>query len=46
MQNERWLIWIYTQDNEQEIWQNEESWYKSNPGLGKIKKWSFLRRMI
>lgn len=46
MQNERWLIWIYTQDNEQEVWQNEESWYKSNPGLGKIKKWSFLRRMI
>ncbi|MFR2529340.1 MAG: terminase large subunit [Clostridium paraputrificum] len=46
MQNERWLIWIYTQDNEQEIWQNEKSWYKSNPGLGKIKKWSFLRRMI
>lgn len=46
MQNERWLIWIYTQDNEQEVWQNEETWYKSNPGLGKIKKWSFLRRMI
>ena len=46
MQNERWLIWMYTQDNEQEVWQNEQSWYKSNPGLGKIKKWSFLRRMI
>lgn len=45
-QNERWLIWMYTQDNEQEVWQNEQSWYKSNPGLGKIKKWSFLRRMI
>lgn len=46
MQNERWLIWIYTQDNEQEVWQDEKMWYKSNPGLGKIKKWSFLRRMI
>lgn len=46
MQNERWLIWMYTQDNEQEVWQDEQSWCKSNPGLGKIKKWSFLRRMI
>lgn len=43
---ERWLIWLYTQDNEQEVWQDEESWYKSNPGLGKIKKFSFLRKML
>lgn len=42
----RWLIWLYTQDNEQEVWQDEKSWYKSNPGLGKIKKWSFVRGMI
>lgn len=42
----RWLIWLYTQDDEKEIWQDEKSWYKSNPGLGKIKKWSFLRQMI
>lgn len=46
IENERWLIWIYTQDNEQEVWQDELSWYKSNPGIGKIKKWSFLRRMV
>jgi phage terminase large subunit-like protein len=46
VEEERWLIWMYTQDSEEEVWQNEESWYKSNPGLGKIKKWSFLRRMI
>lgn len=46
VENERWLIWLHTQDSEQEIWDNEESWYKSNPGLGIIKKWSFLRRMI
>lgn len=46
MINERWLIWMYTQDNEQEIWQDESTWYKSNPGIGKIKKWTFLRRMI
>jgi len=42
----RWLIWLYTQDNETEIWQDEKSWYKSNPGLGVIKKWSYLRQMI
>lgn len=42
----RWLIWLYTQDNEQEIWKDERTWVKSNPGLGKIKKWSFLRNMI
>lgn len=42
----RWLIWMYTQDNEQEVWQDESSWVKSNPGIGKIKKWSFLRGMI
>lgn len=42
----RWLIWLYTQDSEQEIWQDEKSWCKSNPGLGVIKKRSFLRKMI
>lgn len=42
----RWLIWLYTQDSEAEIWQNEKSWVKSNPGIGTIKKWSFLREMI
>lgn len=42
----RWLIWLYTQDNEREIWQDEESWYKSNPSLGVVKKRSFLRQMI
>lgn len=46
MLNERWLIWMYTQDSEREVWQDETSWSKSNPGLGKIKKWSFLRQMI
>lgn len=41
-----WLIFLYQQDSEEEIWQNEQSWYKSNPGLGIIKKWSFLRQMV
>lgn len=42
----RWMIWLYTQDSEAEIWQDEESWYKSNPDLGTIKKKSFLRQMV
>ncbi|MGL5712574.1 MAG: terminase large subunit [Paraclostridium sp.] len=46
MDRPRWLIWLYTQDSELEVWQDESSWVKSNPGLGKIKKWSFLRDMI
>ena len=45
-ESERWLIWLYTQDSEQEIWQDEKMWVKSNPGIGVIKKWSFLRRMV
>jgi phage terminase large subunit-like protein len=46
MDRPRWLIWLYTQDTEQEVWQNEKTWVKSNPGLGVIKKWSFLRQMV
>lgn len=42
----RWLIWLYTQDNEREVWEDEDSWYKSNPSLGVVKKKSFLRQMI
>ena len=26
-----YLPWLYTQDSEEEIWQDEQSWYKSNP---------------
>lgn len=46
LERPRWLIWLYTQDSELEVWQDESSWIKSNPGLGKIKKWSFLRDML
>lgn len=43
---ERLLPWLYTQDSEQEIWQNEKTWQKSNPSLGIIKKWDYLRTQI
>ncbi|MDQ7095953.1 terminase large subunit [Desulfosporosinus sp. PR] len=46
LERPRWLIWIYTQDSEAEIWQDEKTWVKSNPGLGVIKKWSYLRGMV
>jgi len=46
LERPRWNIWLYTQDNEKEIWQDESSHMKSNPGLGVIKKRSFIRQML
>lgn len=43
---ERFLPWLYTQDSEQEVWANERSWLKSNPTLGIVKKWDYLREQI
>ena len=43
---ERYLPWLYTQDSEQEIWQDENSWYKSNPTLGIVKRWDYLREQV
>lgn len=42
----RWLIWLYTQDSESEVWQDRNSWLKSNPNLGVCKKWSYLDNLI
>ena len=41
-----WAIWWFSQDSEEEIWQDKSSWVKSNPGLGVIKKWSYLEKMV
>lgn len=43
---ERLLPWLYTQDSEQEIWNDEKTWEKSNPSLGMVKKWDYLRTQI
>lgn len=43
---ERLLPWLYTQDSEQEIWQDPKTWQKSNPSLGIVKKWSYLETQI
>lgn len=44
--SERLLPWFYTQDSEQEVWQNRASWVKSNPTLGIVKKWDYLDEQI
>lgn len=43
---ERFLPWLYTQDSEQEIWQDRRTWVKSNPTLGIVKKWEYLDEQI
>lgn len=43
---ERTLPWLYTQDSEQEIWTDEKTWEKSNPSLGTVKRWEYLREQI
>lgn len=43
---ERMLPWLYTQDSEAEIWQDERTWVKSNPTLGTVKKWDYLREQL
>jgi phage terminase large subunit-like protein len=41
------LPFLFEQDSEQEIWQDETSWEKSNPSLRYgVKKWSKLRRDV
>lgn len=42
----RWLVWLYTQDSEAEVWNDEQSWQKSNPMLGVVKKPSDLRDLV
>lgn len=44
--SERLLPWLYSQDSEQEVWTNEKSWVKSNPTLGIVKKWDYLREQV
>jgi phage terminase large subunit-like protein len=43
---ERYLPWLYTQDSEQEVWQNKKSWMKSNPTLGIVKRWDYLEEQV
>lgn len=42
----RYLPWLYTQDSEQEIWNDKNSWVKSNPSLGMVKRWDYLEEQV
>lgn len=47
----RKLPWMYTQDSEREVWDTDENgiskaWEKSNPSIGHVKKWSYLRDRV
>lgn len=47
----RKLPWFYTQDSEREVWDTDENgisklWEKSNPSIGRVKKWSYLRDRV
>lgn len=47
----RKLPWLYSQDSEAEVWETNEqginpAWQKSNPSVGVIKKWSYLRDRV
>lgn len=43
---ERYLPWLYTQDDEQEVWNDPSSWMKSNPTLGVIKRLDYLQAQV
>lgn len=47
----RKLPWLYTQDSEHEVWNTRQdginrAWQKSNPSIGYIKKWSYLKDKV
>lgn len=45
IQDDTFLPWIYELD-ERDEYKNPKCWIKSNPGLGTIKKFEFLQRMV
>lgn len=42
----RYLPWLYTQDSEQEIWNDSSTWQKSNPTLGMVKRVDWLEEQV
>ena len=43
---ERLLPWMYTQDSEEEVWQDPRSWRKSNPTLGTVKREEYIELQL
>lgn len=44
--SKRYLPFLFTQDSEQEIFTNRNSWYKSNPTLGIVKRFDYLEEQV
>jgi phage terminase large subunit-like protein len=44
--DERVLPWLYTQDSQEEIFNDPKTWIKSNPSLGEIKQVSYLEDLM
>lgn len=42
IEDDTYLSFLYTQDSENEIWQDKRTWLKSNPSLNVVKKASYL----
>ena len=46
IEDERVLPWLYTQDSQEEIFNDPRTWTKSNPSLGEIKQVSYLEDLM
>lgn len=44
--DERVLPWLYTQDSQEEIFNDPRTWEKSNPSLGEIKQPAYLEDLM
>jgi phage terminase large subunit-like protein len=44
--DDRVLPWLYTQDSTNEIYENFETWKKSNPSLGVVKTMAYLEDVM
>ncbi len=46
IEDERMLPWLYTQDSQEEIFNDPSTWVKSNPSLGNIKQVHYLEDLM
>jgi len=46
VEDDNFLGILFEQDDKSELFGPEENWQKSNPGLGSVKKWDYLRAEI
>ncbi len=46
IEDDNFLPWIYQQDDENEIFVNPQSWWKSNPSLNVIKQYTALEKNV